>query len=385
MAQAPNPKTQALSSQLHHEGQDSAFGAIATWLEGKATNTRHNYAAAIRAFFEFLQIDVQARPDLQLTQLRVITPLKVVAWKENLKTKGMADSSIHNRLSIISSMFTYLQRPQTDGKPLLDYNPVQGVERKDLDVTPYGRARKITKAQFKQLLTAIVEDIRKTVPKYEAAQGKTKARLRKKLTRLVRDRAMILFYVLCARRRSEVVSLRGDDLTHHSSTRITYRTRLKRGKVQTKEMPPPVWAAINLYLRVAGRELSKTTPLFTATVDNGKYLRRHYQLQKGRGELPQKTDQIIERPLSGQAVLDALKKYARMANISEDSIDVHALRHFGAELYYEISGDILETNRFLDHARLDTTQVYLQQLRGDQHRHWQGMANELDVDLDVDL
>ena len=282
-------------------------------------------------------------------------------------------------------MFTYLQRPQSDGKPLLDYNPVQGVDRKDLDVTPYGRARKITKAQFKQLLAAIDEVVKIYVPHYRASQGKAKVRLRKKLTRLVRDRAMILFYVLCARRRSEVVSLRGDDITHHSPTRITYRTRLKRGKVQTKEMPPPVWAAINLYLSVAGRNLSKTTPLFTATVDNGKYLQRHYQDRKKRGELPQKTDQIIELPLSGQAVLNAVKKYARIANIPEDSIDVHALRHFGAELYYEISGDILETNRFLDHARLDTTQIYLQQLRGDQHLHWQGMVNELDIDLDVDL
>ena len=91
----------------------------------------------------------------------------------------MADSSIHNRLSIISTMFTYLQRPQSDGNPFLDYNPAQGVERKDLDVTPYDRARKITKAQFKQLLAAIEDDIKISVPQYRAAQGKVKVRLRK--------------------------------------------------------------------------------------------------------------------------------------------------------------------------------------------------------------
>jgi hypothetical protein len=40
MAQAPQQKNQELSAQLHLAGQDSAYGTIATWLEGKAFNTR---------------------------------------------------------------------------------------------------------------------------------------------------------------------------------------------------------------------------------------------------------------------------------------------------------------------------------------------------------
>ncbi|KAA3645714.1 MAG: hypothetical protein DWQ07_12305 [Chloroflexi bacterium] len=372
-----SPLSKFLSSDNH-----SVFGDIVTWLQGKSNNTRLNYQAAVRQFFEFVELDLDADPENQLIRLKKITPLQIAAWKEYLRAKGLSDSTIHNRLSIISSMFNFLQRPQADGKPLIEYNPVQGVERKDLEVSAYGRSRKITKNQFKKILKTINKEIKTTVAKYKDAEGKRAFTIRKKLVRLLRDRSMILFYVLCARRRTEVVSLRGGDITHHSPTRITYRTRLKRGEVQNKEMPPPVWEAIVLYLRVAERELEKPTPLFVATVDNGKYLRKHYQ--QGQA-LPESAGLVVEKPLSGRAVLDAVKKYAKKANIPGPSIDVHALRHLGAELYYEISGDILETNRFLDHVRLDTTQVYLKQLRGDEHRHWQGMANELGIEMDVDL
>jgi hypothetical protein len=32
---------------------------------------------------------------------------------------------------------------------------------------------------------------------------------------------------------------------------------------------------------------------------------------------------------------------------------------------------------FLDHAHLDTTQIYLEQLTGEEHRYWQAMVNRL--------
>ena len=36
--------------------------------------------------------------------------------------------------------------------------------------------------------------------------------------------------------------------------------------------------------------------------------------------------------------------------------------------------------QFLDHAQLNTTQIYLKQLSGESHRHWQAMTNELELD-----
>jgi integrase/recombinase XerD len=175
-----------------------------------------------------------------------------------------------------------------------------------------------------------------------------------------------LFYVLCARRRSEVVQLRGRDLRVEPA-RVTYRTRLKGGKTAWKELPPPVWQAIRHYLDIAGRELVGDEPLFIATTDAGQYLRDYYGAPEPEGD----------EPLTGEAVAQALKRYAAQAGVDPDSITIHSLRHLGAELYYAASGDVHETQRFLDHARLETTSIYLEQLTGQEHKHWQAMANQL--------
>jgi site-specific recombinase XerD len=84
-----------------------------------------------------------------------------------------------------------------------------------------------------------------------------------------------------------------------------------------------------------------------------------------------------EQPLSGEAVSQALKRYARLAGLEPKAVSVHSLRHLGAELFQRASGDIQQTQQFLDHAHLNTTQIYLAQLSGEEHRHWQAMANAL--------
>jgi integrase len=112
-----------------------------------------------------------------------------------------------------------------------------------------------------------------------------------------------------------------------------------------------------------------TNPLFTATTDAGQYLRDYYGAHEPAGH----------EPLTSEAVAQAQKRYAAEAGVDPDSATIHSLRHLGAELYYAASGDVHETQRFLDHARLETTSIYLQQLTGEDHRHWQAMANELGV------
>lgn len=310
--------------------RDPYQAAMLTWLEGKTQNTRRSYMTALGTFLKF----TGGHP-------RDVTPLEVAGWKEDLKHRGAADSTVAQRLSALSSFYTYLVQ-----QGVHDSNPVGAVGRGDLDVTPYERAHKITVATLRRILDVIPAD-----------------------TEIgARDRALLLFYVLCARRRSEVVQLRGRDLRVEPA-RVTYRTRLKGGNAAWKELPPPVWQAIRRYLDLAGRELAPEEPLFKATTDAGQYLRDYYGAPEPEGE----------EPLSGEAVAQALKRYAAEAGVDPDSITIHSLRHLGAELYYAASGDVHETQRFLDHARLETTSIYLQQLTGEEHRHWQAMANRLGV------
>jgi len=232
-----------------------------------------------------------------------VTPFDVAGWKEDHKRRGRADSTIAHRLSALSSYYTYLQRPQNDGRPLREHNPVHGVERDDLEVSPYQRARKLSAGEFQSILAQIDAD--------------TVAR--------ARDGATFLFHVLCARRCTEVVNLRAGDLRADDS------------------------------------------PVFVATVGNGEYLRDYYGGQEPEGE----------DPLTGTAVNQALKCYASKAGLDPDSISLHSLRRLRAELFQQTSGDIRRTQLFLDHAHRNTTQIYLEQLAGEEHWHRAAMANRL--------
>lgn len=307
---------------------DPYLAALATWLEGQNINTRRTYLAA---WNEFLAFTGKGPGE--------VDALDVARWKEALKRRGCADATVAQRLSALSSFYNYLQKQGG----LFRGNPVDGVGRGDLECTPYGKARKLAVQDFRRILAVIPDTV-------------TGAR----------DRALFLFYVLCARRRNEVVSLRGKDLRWDGS-KLMYRVRLKGGKVKWKEMPSPVWEAIKHYLALAGRKLSDESPVFLATTEAGRYLRAYH----GKPELNG------EKPLTGHAVEQALKRYAARAGLDASKISLHSLRHLGAELFQEASGDIRQTQLFLDHAHLNTTQIYLEQLTGEEHRHWQEMANKL--------
>lgn len=331
---------QQSASDLATIEADPYRAALATWLQGKPDNTRRSYAAALRDFMAFT---AGKHP-------RNVTPLDVAGWKEHMKARGCADSTVAQRLSALSSYYGHLQRPQADGQPLHAYNPVAGVDRADVEVSPYEHARKLSAGDFQRILATIPTD----------TEGGA------------RDRALFLFYVLCARRRREVLNLRGADLRADTTGgKVVYRVRLKGGHVKWKELPPPVWAAIKHYLDLAGRTLTDDAPVFVASVESGQYLKAYY------GGAAVETEG--ESPITGQAVAQALKRYAARAGLDPDQVCLHSLRHLGAELYQEASGDLRQLQLFLDHAHLNTTQIYLQQLTGEDHHHWQAMANRLGV------
>lgn len=318
------------------------LAAYATWLQGKPHNTRRSYQRAVGDLFETVRTarhtDVPPSP-------ADITAYEIAGWKENMKDRGLSNATIGQRLSAVSSYYTFMQKIGPDGEAVCKYNPVLAVERKDIKVSPYERSRPISPETFKAFMAEIDTE---TIPG-------------------ARDRALFLFYVLCARRRGEVISLRGRDLRTDGG-KMLYRVTLKGGKTKWKELPPPVWQAIRAYLKAAGRTLSDDSPLFTATTDVGKYLRTW------RGQ----ADPDGETPLSGDAVSQTLKRYCKRAGLEPGAVCVHGLRHLGAVTFTKAAdGDVRQTQMFLDHAQLNTTAIYLSQLTGDEHRHWQAMANEL--------
>lgn len=295
-------------------------GALETWLAGYSQNTRRGYLRAVRAFFAFV-----GRPAEE------ITAPDVAHWKAALQSQGLATGTVKLRLTALSSFLAYLVERNSMGEsPSLVHNPAAGVGRRDLRMSPFGLARKIASAEFQSILKQIDA---------QTARG-------------ARDRALFLFYVLCARRRTEVLALRGGDI-RVDNQKVVYRVRLKGGAEKWKELPAPVWRAYRVYLDLAGRQLEDDTPLFVAS--------------RGRRRTP----------LTAQAALNALRYYAERAGLDPRALTLHSLRHLGAELFYEASKDVRQTQMFLDHAYLNTTQIYLQNLADQDHHHWQQMCRQI--------
>jgi site-specific recombinase XerD len=62
--------------------------------------------------------------------------------------------------------------------------------------------------------------------------------------------------------------------------------------------------------------------------------------------------------LTGQSVLDIVKKYVRKAGIAKAKISPHKLRHTFATLLHLNDVDILEIQKLLGHASITSTQIY---------------------------
>lgn len=306
--------------------------AFLAFLGPKSKNTRRSYRTALRQFFRF--VDGKLPDD--------VTVFDVAAFQQHLKHEDLSDNTIRQRLAALSSFYKFLNKPRGASEdPLVMYNPVEAVERPQAQ--PYGKAKNISMDEFVQILQQIDRD---------TVKGK-------------RDWAMFFFYFINARRRSEVTQLTWGDLRFNPERGPQYRVVVKGGKQEWRDLTPPVWEAMQDYLDASGRELDDDSPMFVATTDKGKYL-PHYEYEDHK-----------QQALSGASIYKALKHYAEKAGVNPDRVTLHSLRHLGAMYYHNAHGDLAKTQRFLGHARSDNTSLYLQQLTGERHDHWQSMVNAM--------
>lgn len=313
------------------EESDQWRRALAVWLSGKRDNTRRAYLRITADFFQFVG---GATPN-------IVNADHVTAWKMHLQQLGRKDTTIAQRLSGLSSFFDHLTRAG-----LLTRNPVDRVERRDLDDSPYGNAKPLTMAEFNLIWSEL--------------DGRTPAG--------ALYRALALAYTLTGRRRSELLRLRGGDLIVDGDT-VKYRVLTKGGKTEYRTMPPAVWAEVANYLRVTGRTLADNEPVFVATHVTAGYIAaggRYVQRSAGDGAI------------SGTAVTEALKRAAGRAGVNPDRVTIHGMRHLAAKLWKKAHGnDIRGLQTFLGHANVATTQVYDEVMSGDERTDYDAMAAAL--------
>lgn len=107
--------------------------------------TKRAYKIDVAEFFAFAGLKSSA-------ELRAVTRAHVIAWRKDLETRQLANTSIRRKLSALSSLFDYLcERNAVFG------NPVDGVKRPSSNSNE-GSTPALGDAQARKLLDAPPED-----------------------------------------------------------------------------------------------------------------------------------------------------------------------------------------------------------------------------------
>lgn len=300
------------------------------FLANQKPTTRICYAGSLKQFFDF----TKKVPN-------EITSMDVTRFKLSLKNRGLKDSTIGNKLAAISAYYQFLQIPRdVAGTVLAQANPVHKGHREDIKVDPYSRATKLPINDFKKIISMVDLDTVKGL----------------------RDYAILLFYFFTGRRRSEIAKLCYSDLSFEDNA-VWYTFKAKGGKIRRKQMFKPIVDAIYKYWQESGRVIEKYSPLFVATRDNAKYL--GYDVSE-------------DKPLTGEAIRQMVKHYAKKAGLDIEKVKVHSIRHLFAEVQLEIGSSVHKIMEDLCHSNLNTTQIYLNTLVNKKDDSWEKMQEFLE-------
>jgi site-specific recombinase XerD len=247
----------------------------------------------------------------------------VFTWAYGIGLSGRQPSSITigARLACVSSFYRFLIRMK-----VVHSNPCDPLDRpKALPGTPRG----LTAEQIKRLLGV--------VPPTPVG---------------LRDRAIILMLVMTGRRRTEVISLKAENILVEDRVYYTYRG--KGGKTGKRELPPPAVEGLRAWLAASGRGLDTMAPGDSLWPD----------LRTGHG-------------ITSGTFYTNLRKYLKAAGLPLGG--AHIFRHSAAKLRRDAGETIEDVSRFLDHSSLAVTTTYLRRLEGQEDRGWSKVADALGV------
>lgn len=304
------------SATSAHPWQDCARA----WLERKSsrsesTKTGAIYETTLSAFF--------ARVGKMPGE---VLPNDVLSWatSPNLKTgEPPAKTTVNHRLAVVSSFYGFAMKflivENGSPRPLTTFNPAAAVDRSKVQF--YGNSKAGQATDIQRQLRKIPGDV----------AG-------------LRDRALILCYLLTGRRLQEIASLRWGDLEIEGRTCVMHIRRVKGGETLQLELPREAWAAVQAYLLADGRSgrMEETSAIFVA-------------IKGQRSE-----------PLSAQAVWNIIRQRL--------GLHPHQLRHTFAQQLAAMGTDIREIQAILGHKSISTTQIYLGRLEAKQVPHADELA-----------
>lgn len=289
---------------------DAVTQAMAAWLlRTPSPATRKNYRRDLDQFFNFAGIG-REHPE----QLLDVRPEDVASWREYLQNHGLANSTVARKLTVLRSLFSYLQ--------VYGYTGANPAHSKFVATPPVPRDGKTVGLSPK--------DCRRLL---DAPDPSTPVGLR--------DRALLATLAYSACRVGELVRLKIENFKTSGEHRVLALYG-KGGKERTMPLHVEAVERLNAWINATAITDDRGGPLFRPPLTS-----------RGRGR-----DGFLARPLSVRAVEYLVERYARRCGL-DPAVTVHSLRVTALTTARERGADIVDLQDFAGHSDPRTTLSYI--------------------------
>jgi integrase/recombinase XerD len=307
---APTPAFTGPASLQSASLRDAVTKAIAAWLlRTPSAKTRTNYRRDLDQFLKFAGIE-RARSE----QLLNTRPEDIAAWRELLQDQGLANSTVARKLTVLRSLFSYLQVYGYTGA-----NPAHSKFVATPPVPRDGKTVALSPRDCRRLLD---------VPDPTTPVG-------------LRDRAILATLAYSACRVGELVRLRVEDFKTSGEHRVLALYG-KGGKERTVPLHVEAVERLKAWIEAAAIVADRSGPLFRPPLTS-----------RGRGR-----DGFAARLLTVRAIEYMVEKYARRLGL-DPAVTVHSLRVTALSTARERGADVVDLQDFAGHSDPRTTLTYI--------------------------
>ncbi len=298
--------------------------AMKGWLvKSPSRDTRINYECDLKQFLAFAAV-----PADQPEALAAIRPHHVAKWRDKLLADGLTNCSIRRKLTVLRSLFSYLQTYGYVGA-----NPAHSDFVTAPPVPRDGKTVGLSPDDCRRLLDAPIVTITK----------KRKDESEQKITVPVgiRDRAMLAILAYTGCRVGELTRMKVGSYRQNGTHRIV-EVYGKGGKERYIPLHVEAVERIETWLDAAGIRDDLSGALF-----------RPAETPRGEGR-----DGFSARALSCRAVQALIKSYVARLKL-DPNVTVHSLRVTALTTARERGSDIIDLQDFAGHSDPRTTLTYI--------------------------
>lgn len=305
-----NPSLGVTDHFAHNTVDRQIAEAGQAWLaKSPSLDTRSNYSRDLGQFLRFCGV-----ADNNLSTLATVRPQHVSAWRDSLMASGLTNSSVRRKLTVLRSLFSYLQ---TYG--FVGANPAHSDFVQAPAVPRDGKTVALSPADCRKMLDH---------PPHFTPQG-------------IRDRALLAVLAYTGCRVGEVARLRVGDYMQHGG-HCVLNVRGKGGKERRVPLHSEAIERIELWLDVADRRDIPSMPMFPPVAKSR---------DEGRSG-------FANTPLTRRAIQKLVDNAVDRLGL-ERSITVHSFRVTALTTARERGSDIIDLQDFAGHADPRTTLTYI--------------------------